>query len=74
MQENLEVEMQMMSIANKNLAEERRALPPTQRVMFKEEKKDKEALDLESLHKLVKSMANDIIDIKKNVAEESTSK
>jgi hypothetical protein len=74
MQETLDVEMEMMSIASKAPVEDRRALPPTRRVTIKDEKKDKEALDIESLHKLVKSLANDIIDIKKNVAEESTSK
>jgi hypothetical protein len=36
MQETLEVEMQMMRIPNKALDEERRALPPTRKVMFKE--------------------------------------
>jgi hypothetical protein len=39
MQETLDVEMEMMSIANKSLVEDRRALPPTRRVTIKEEKK-----------------------------------
>jgi len=39
-----------------------------------EEKKDKETINMESLHRLFKSLANEIIDLKKNVAEESTSK
>jgi hypothetical protein len=61
--------MEMMSIANKSLVDNKRALPPTRRVKIKEEKKYKEALDIESVHKLVKSLINGIIDTKKNVVE-----
>jgi len=57
----------MMSIASKSPVEDRIALPPTRRVTIKDEKKDKEDLYIESLQKLVKSLVNDIIDIKKNV-------
>jgi hypothetical protein len=68
-EETLDVEMEMTSIVNKVAVEDRRALPPTNRVTLKDEKKDKEALDFESLQKLVKSLTNDILDIKKNVAK-----
>jgi hypothetical protein len=68
------VEMEMMRVSNKALIEDRKALPPSRRVTIKDENKYKEALDLERIYKLVKSLANDIIDIKKIVAEESKSK
>jgi len=67
----------MMSISNKESIEEKKiALQIRKQNVFKttKEKKDKEIVNMEILHRLVKSLANEIVDLKKNVVEESTSK
>lgn len=53
--------------------EEKKFIPPTKKVSFKEEKKDKDDFDMRRLHRLVTNFVNDIIDLKKILREESTS-
>jgi hypothetical protein len=67
----------MMSIASKELIEENKIATQIRKqnvLKMIEEKKDKETVNMESLHRLVKSLANEIVNLKKNVAEESTYK
>jgi len=70
MKESLVVEKMILSLEKKTTQEERK----TKKVNFKEEpnnKTPKDPFDLEGLQKVLKSMSNDMVDIKKKEVESS---
>jgi len=64
MQEDLEVEKEMSSIANKSSIEEPRSSQIVKKAIMKEKKKDKDSFDLDSLQKVIKTIANEMVDVK----------
>jgi len=62
--EDLEVEKEMSSIANKSSIEEPRSSQIVKKAIMKEKKKDKDSFDLDSLQKVIKTIANEMVDVK----------
>jgi hypothetical protein len=65
----LDVENEIYSIASKSPSEDARYSQTTKTVIIKEEKKDKDVFDMDSLQKFMKTLANEIVDVKGNVTE-----
>ena len=71
MKEAIAVEKRIIALEKKSAIEERKS----KKVTFKEESKKKQAkdpFDLEGLKKVLKTMSNEMVDIKKQVAETSS--
>jgi hypothetical protein len=64
MHEALEVEKEISSIASKSSSEDSISSQTTKKVIIKEEKKDKDAFDMGSLKKIMKTLANEIVNVK----------
>lgn len=62
--EYLEVEKEMSSIANKSSIEEPRSSQTVKKAIMKEKKKDKDSFDMDSLQKVIKTIANEMVDVK----------
>ena len=72
MKEAIAVEKRIISLEKKNAIEERKS----KKVSFKDDskKKAKDPYDMEGLQKVLKTMSNEMVEIKKQVAETSTKK
>ena len=72
MKEAITVEKQIISLEKKNAIEERKS----KKVSFKDDSKEKakDPYDMEGLQKVLKTMSNEMVEIKKQVAETSTKK
>ena len=73
MKEAIAVEKRIIALEKKNAIEERKS----KKVTFKEDPKKKQSrdpFDLEGLQKVLKTMSNEMVDIKKQVAETSSKK
>jgi hypothetical protein len=71
MQEALDVEKEIYSIASKSPSEDSRSSQTTKKVIIKEENKDKDAFDMDSLQKVMKTLENEIVDVKGKLVEVS---
>jgi hypothetical protein len=67
----LDVEKEIYSIASKYPSEDSRYSQTTQKIIIKEEKKDKDAFDMDSLQKVMKTLENEIVDVKGKIVEVS---
>ena len=73
MKEAITVEKRILSLDKKNALEERKS----KKVTFRDESKKeppKDLFDLEGLQKVLKTMSNEMVDIKKQVADTSSKK
>jgi len=73
MKESIAVDKCIIALEKKNVVEERKS----KMVSFKEDpkkKNPKDPFDLEGLKKVLKTMSNEMVDIKKQVAETSSKK
>jgi hypothetical protein len=70
-QEDLEFEKEMSSIENKSSVEEPRSSQTVKKEIMKEEKKDKDSFDMDSLQKVIKTTTNEMVDVKGNLVEVS---
>ena len=72
MKEAIAVEKRITSLEKKNAIEETKS----KKVSFKDDskKKAKDPYDMEGLQKVLKTMSNEMVEIKKQVAETSTKK
>jgi len=73
MKEVIAVEKRIIALEKRSAIEERKS----KKVTFKEDckkKKEKDPFDLEGLQKVLKTMSNDMVDIKNQVAETSSKK
>jgi len=67
----------MLSVAIKTLSEEKINFQPSRKhnvVKTINEKKDNETFDMDDLHRIIKKLSNDIIDLKRNAGESSSSR
>jgi len=61
----------MSSIANQSSVEKPRSSQTMKKVIIKEKKKDKDAFDMDSLQKVMKTFANEMVDVKGKLVEVS---
>jgi hypothetical protein len=71
MQEDLYVEKEISSIASKSPSEDSRSSITTKKTIVKDEMKDKDVFDMENLQKVMKTLANEIVDVKRKLVEVS---
>jgi hypothetical protein len=71
MQEALDVEKEISSIASKSPSEDSRSSITTKKTIIKDERKDKDVFDMENLQKVMKTLANEIVDVKGKLVEVS---
>lgn len=69
MLEAINIDKEIIYIANGSPTEENKNPQPTKKVTFKEEKKDKGVFYMESLQKIIKIRENEVVHIKKKVLE-----
>ena len=71
MQEALDVEKEISSIASKSPSEDSISYITTKKKIIKDERKDKDVFDMDSLQKVMKTLANEIAGVKGKLLEVS---
>jgi hypothetical protein len=71
MHEALDVEKEISSIASKSPSEDSRSSITTKKEIIKDERKDKDVFDMENLQKVMKTLENEIVDVKGKLVEVS---